>query len=411
MPPQDPHTPPIALVMVGLPARGKTYISRKISRYLSWLGYQTRVFNVGNYRRARLGAAQAHAFFDPTNAEGVEARRQLAMAALRDMLKWLKGGGQVGIYDATNTTRGRRRLVLEECDKAGVQVVFVESICDSAVVEANIREVKLGSPDYVDMTPEEAAEDFRARIAHYERSYEPLDDPELAYVKLIDVGRQVVVNGVEGYLCARLVFFLMNIHTDRRTIWLTRHGESEYNVENRIGGDPELTALGKGYAKNLAAYIQERVPTQQEFVLWTSTLRRTWHTAEPIGREVTQWRVLDEIDAGECDGMTYDEIRRERPEEFRARAEDKLRYRYPRGESYSDVIQRLEPVIVELERQKQPVLVVSHQGIIRGLYGYLIGRPQEECPHIQIPLHTLIEMTPTAYGYEERRIKLGPELG
>ena len=37
--------------MVGLPARGKTYISRKICRYLSWLGYKCKVFNIGNYRR------------------------------------------------------------------------------------------------------------------------------------------------------------------------------------------------------------------------------------------------------------------------------------------------------------------------------------------------------------------------
>ncbi|MBX3184385.1 MAG: 6-phosphofructo-2-kinase/fructose-2,6-bisphosphatase [Polyangiaceae bacterium] len=408
--PVDFDTPRLAVVMVGLPARGKTYIARKISRYLSWLGYQTRVFNVGNYRRARLGATQKHDFFDPENLDGSHKRRELAMDALRDMLKWLDAGGQVGIYDATNTTSERREQVLSACRRAGVQVVFIESICDPAMVEANIREVKLGSPDYVDFSPERAAEDFRARIAHYEQSYEPLADAELSYVKLIDVGRQVVVNRVEGYLPARLVYFLMNIHTDRRPIWLTRHGESEYNGEGRIGGDPNLTPRGRGYARTLAAYVTERVPDPRELVLWCSTLRRTRQTAEHVGRPPREWRALDEIDAGEYDGMTYDEIRTRHPEEFRARAEDKLRYRYPRGESYADVIQRLEPVIVEMERQKQPVLVIAHQGIIRGLYGYLVGRPQEECPHIQIPLHTLIEMAPTAYGYEERRIELGPAV-
>ena len=46
------------------------------------------------------------------------------------------------------------------------------------------------------------------------------------------------------------------------------------------------------------------------------------------------------------------------PEEFEARKRDKLRYRYPRGESYLDVIQRLEPVIFELERATSPVVVV-----------------------------------------------------
>ena len=42
--------------------------------------------------------------------------------------------------------------------------------------------------------------DFRARIAHYERVYEPLDDDEGAYIKLIDVGRSVTVSNVHGYL-------------------------------------------------------------------------------------------------------------------------------------------------------------------------------------------------------------------
>jgi broad specificity phosphatase PhoE len=67
-------------------------------------------------------------------------------------------------------------------------------------------------------------------------------------------------------------------------------------------------------------------------------------------------------------------------------------------------------LIVDLERQRRPVLLVAHQAIIRVLYSYLMGRPQEECPHVPIPLHTLIELTPTAYGYEERRIDLEPHL-
>lgn len=55
------------------------------------------------------------------------------------------------------------------------------------------------------------------------------------------------------------------------------------------------------------------------------------------------------------------QIKEEMPQEYEARQTDKLRYRYPRGESYLDVIQRLESVIVELERQSSPVLVIAHQ--------------------------------------------------
>jgi broad specificity phosphatase PhoE len=94
------------------------------------------------------------------------------------------------------------------------------------------------------------------------------------------------------------------------------------------------------------------------------------------------------------------------PDEFAARSSDKFRYRYPRGESYADIIQRLEPVIVELEGLRWPVLVIGHQAALRALYGYLIGKPQEDCPYLSVPLHTVIELTPTESGYAEKRFEL-----
>lgn len=407
--PHNPGTDKLALVMVGLPARGKTFISRKIARYLAWLGYRTRVFNVGDYRRALAGPKQPAQFFNPQNVQDYETRVNIALGALGDMIAWFRGGGEVGIYDATNTERKRRDLVYETLVAAGIQVVFIESICeDESVVEANVRENKLRSPDYADVEPEEAVRDFRARIAHYESTYEPLDDPKRSYVKLIDVGRQFVVNRLEGYLSARLIFFLMNIHPARRKIWLTRHGECRFNVQGRIGGDTELSAQGIDYSKSLAKLMAEQVPNSESLVVWTSTLRRTVQTAQALPVTPVAWRALDEIDAGICDAMTYAEIKEQLPEEYAARTADKFRYRYPRGESYADVIQRLEPVIVELERQRAPVLVIAHQAVVRALYGYLMGRPQEECPYLPVPLHTVIALTPTAYGYEERRHQLEP---
>ena len=49
--------------------------------------------------------------------------------------------------------------------------------------------------------------------------------------------------------------------------------------------------------------------------------------------------------------------------------------RYPSGESYMDVIQRLEPVIIEIERERECVCVVAHQAILRALYGYFMKVP------------------------------------
>jgi bisphosphoglycerate-dependent phosphoglycerate mutase len=51
---------------------------------------------------------------------------------------------------------------------------------------------------------------------------------------------------------------LMNIHITPRTIYLTRHGESEFNVMGKIGGDPRLSERGRQYAASLAKFINEQ---------------------------------------------------------------------------------------------------------------------------------------------------------
>jgi broad specificity phosphatase PhoE/predicted kinase len=403
-----PLTRPIVLCTVGLPARGKTYLARKLARYLDWHGYRAQVFNVGNYRRARLGADQPAAFFDPANAEGRSARERLALAALDDLVDWLSAGGQIGIYDATNSTRARRAEVTTRLAKEGLEPIFVESICnDPAIVEANIRETKLSSPDYRDRDAEEAIADFRARIAYYERAYQPVEDDEGAYIKLVDVGRKVIAHRISGYIAAQLVSYLSNLHLASRAIWLTRHGESEFNPEGRIGGDPDLTARGQAYAERLAALLAVELGGQVPEV-WTSTLRRSVATGAALPWAAASLRSLDEIDAGTCDGMTYEELGRLLPEEAAARAADKLHYRYPRGESYQDVIERLHPVVVEIERQRAPVVVVAHNAVIRVLYGFFAGYSPLEVPRIEIPLHTAIRLLPKAYGCEEQRLALGP---
>ena len=170
-----------------------------------------------------------------------------------------------------------------------------------------------------------------------------------------------------------------------------------------------MSPRGEGYARDLATWVRREQPG--ELVVWTSTLLRTIQTAAELGRETLPIRALDEIDAGVCDGMTYEEIAAELPDEFAARQANKLSYRYPRGESYEDVIRRLDPVIIELERQRDPVLIVAHQAVLRALYGYIKGLPLEKVPHLPIPLHTVIKVVPKAYGADEERIPLGVTSG
>lgn len=340
-------------------------------------------------------------------------RQAAAEAAVSDMLKWFsKGKGIVAVLDATNSSKARRRWVAERCNQHDIHTIYVESKCDNdEIIMANILEVKTTSPDYKGQDPEEAALDFRNRIKNYENVYETIDEDEkdLTYVKLIDVGSQVIINQIQDYLQSRVVYYLMNLHIRPRSIWLSRHGESEYNLDGRIGGDALLSERGELYARKLPELVATSVEAGRKLTIWTSTLKRTIATARFLaasskGYDKLEWKALDELDSGVCDGLTYQEIADQFPEDFKARDDDKYNYRYRGGESYRDVVIRLEPIIMELERSEN-IIIVTHQAVLRCIYAYYMNVPQEQSPWMEVPLHTLIKLTPRAYGTEEQRFK------
>ncbi|XP_067359507.1 6-phosphofructo-2-kinase/fructose-2,6-bisphosphatase 4b isoform X1 [Channa argus] len=406
---------PTLIVTVGLPARGKTYISKKLTRYLNWIGVPTKEFNVGQYRRECLKIYKSFEFFRPDNEEGLKIRRHCAMAALNDVRQYLRvEGGQVAVFDATNTTRERRGTIVKFAEQNGFKVFFVESVCDDAeVIAQNIVQVKLGSPDYIHCNTEEAMEDFMKRIKCYESSYQSLDevlDRDLSYIKIIDVGRRYLVNRVLDHIQSRIVYYLMNIHITPRSIYLCRHGESDLNIKGRIGGDSGLSGRGKEvcfvyvFAKHLRKFIQDQ--KIKDLKVWTSQMKRTIQTAECLGVPYEQWKALNEIDAGVCEEMMYEEIQEHYPLEFALRDQDKYRYRYPKGESYEDLVQRLEPVIMELERQEN-ILVICHQAVMRCLLAYFLDKSAYELPYLKCPLHTMLKLTPVAYGCKVESVYLG----
>ncbi|KIW35578.1 hypothetical protein, variant 1 [Cladophialophora immunda] len=402
----------IVVVMVGLPARGKSLIAGKVKRYLRWTSVNAEVFNVGKYRRTDNPHPDAK-FFDVNNAEGEKARRAAAEAAVADMLMWFKDkNNKVALLDATNSTKSRRKWIHDKIVEANLLHLFVESKCDDEdLIMANILEVKTTSPDYIGQDPEVAAKDFRNRIRNYEKVYQTIDESEkhLTYVKIINIGARVVINLIQDYLQSRLVYYLTNLHIKPRSIWLSRHGESEYNLEGKIGGDANLSERGERYAKMLPELVKRSgLPKDAPLTIWTSTLKRTSQTAhylqEELGWEKLQWKALDELDSGVCDGMTYQQIAEKYPEDFQARDDDKYNYRYRGGESYRDVVIRLEPIIMELERSEN-IIIITHQAIVRCIFAYFMEIPQEKSPWMEVPLHTLMKLTPKAYGTEVERFK------
>ncbi|XP_056604562.1 6-phosphofructo-2-kinase/fructose-2,6-bisphosphatase 3 isoform X2 [Triplophysa dalaica] len=409
-----PHlaNPPTVIVMVGLPARGKTYISRKLTRYLNWIGIPTKVFNVGEYRREAVKHYSSYDFFKSDNEDAFKIRQQCALAALRDVKIYLtEEEGQVAVFDATNTTRERRDMILDFGAKNGFKVFFIESVCDDPnVIACNILEVKISCPDYQDCNKTDAMEDFMKRIECYRLNYQPLDpdqyDRNMSFIKVIDVGRRFLVNRIQDHIQSRIVYYLMNIHVQPRSIYLCRHGESQHNRQGRLGGDSGLSTHGQKFAGALANVVKEQ--NLKGLKVWTSQLRRSIQTAEALNVPYEQWKALNEIDAGVCEEMTYEEVRERFPEEFTLRDQDKYYYRYPSGESYQDLVQRVEPVIMELERHENS-LVICHQAVMRCLLAYFLDKSADEMPYLKCPLHTVLKLTPMAYGCKVESIFLDVE--
>ncbi|KAM9444380.1 6-phosphofructo-2-kinase/fructose-2,6-bisphosphatase 2 isoform 2-T2 [Clarias gariepinus] len=403
---------PTLIVMIGLPARGKTYMSKKLTRYLNWIGVPTKVFNLGVYRREAVRAYKSYDFFRHDNEEAMRIRKKCALVALQDVKSYLnEEGGQIAVFDATNTTRERRDLILNFVKENSYKVFFVESVCDDPdVIAANILEVKVSSPDYPEGHREQVMEDFLKRIECYKVTYQPLDpddyDKDLSFIKVVNVGRRFLVNRIQDYIQSKIVYYLMNIRVHSHCIYLCRHGESDHNVEGRIGGDAELSPRGKQFATVLRGFIEEH--GLSDLKVWTSQLRRSIQTAEALGVPYEQWKILNEIDAGVCEEMTYEMIQNSFPEEFALRDQDKYHYRYPGGESYQDLVQRLEPVIMELERQGN-VLVICHQAVMRCLLAYFLDKNADDLPYLKCPLHTVLKLTPVAYGCKVEMFYLNVE--
>lgn len=434
-------TEKLIIVMCGLPATGKTHIANRIARYINFfLAMETKIFNVGDYRRKLFGAKLPAEFFDHSNKEFMAKRELACDSALSDLTKFMKEDGvRVGILDSTNSTKKRRAHIREALQTLKCKVIALETICDrDDLIEHNIRIIKMNTPDYKDVDQEAAFKDFTQRRENYINVYETVDESDGSYIKMIN-NQTYVVHNVRGYLPQKVVQFVMNLHTLPRVFYLSRHGQSEYNLLGKIGGDAGLTEAGTEYARRLAVFARDHVGMEvvkdeetgeekripRPARLWTSTLRRTKETAQFIKHEKIQsfkwdngdeveWiqfqgrarRNLDELYAGVCDGLTYKEIEEKYPEEFARRQEDKLTYRYPRGESYMDVTLRLETIVFDIERTREPILIVGHQGIHRLLYAYFMGLDRDQAPYVSIPLNTVIELTPNAYGCEETRYLL-----
>jgi probable phosphoglycerate mutase len=159
------------------------------------------------------------------------------------------------------------------------------------------------------------------------------------------------------------------------TIVLVRHGETDWNRENRFQGhsDPPLNALGRAQARELA----EELALQRVTVAYTSPLRRASQTAEilasRLGVEVHPSETLMEVDVGSWSGLTREEVESRYPDGYRRWLE--YGHGWEDGETYEELGERVVSGLLEIGsgHPGETVLTVTHGGPIRSALAAAAG--------------------------------------
>ena len=162
------------------------------------------------------------------------------------------------------------------------------------------------------------------------------------------------------------------------TLVLVRHGETDWNRERRFQGhaDMPLNDTGRRQARELADALRYEGLT----VVYTSPLRRASETAgivaHRLGLEAEELEALREIDVGDWQGLTVDEVKARFPE----LADVAWRSGWPNGETHEQLGARVLPALLDLPGRHPDarVLGVTHAGPIRVALAAAAGLSHEE---------------------------------
>lgn len=176
---------------------------------------------------------------------------------------------------------------------------------------------------------------------------------------------------------------LRSAHLDgRRLIFLARHGAIESPAEpKRFIGQIEvpLGAEGRRQAESLAKALEGASLS----AVFCSDLERSFETAKIVaeshGVPYVPRSDLREISLGGWEGLSFDEVRKNQPDEFNARGADVVYYRPPGGESFHDCALRVLPAFHEiLNTTRGNILIVGHAGVNRIILSRILSRPLEK---------------------------------
>lgn len=196
--------------------------------------------------------------------------------------------------------RHTRQNVTTFCTSKSFHHLLVEFDCDEKSLEENIEETsqfyknfdKHMNWSYV----------CREKIKQHAPKYEPcqmeIEGPLITVHNSENpVVHSVTARGVQGALQTSILGKLSSPVIKHQLFYFSRHGESDYNVLGRIGGDADLSTRGKCYADHLTKYFATAPGVIKPQMIWTSELQRTIHTAQNVAGAHAAVKDLNEINA------------------------------------------------------------------------------------------------------------------
>lgn len=384
----------LVIIMVGVSARGKTYVRREISRYLSWHGRKVAVLSHRDFRMAVVGERTTLS----ADEEGIISR-----SIAQEMKRIMSDGPVTIILDGTHLTRCRRgslhSAILSEriCDPQSI--IFLERyIDDMPTLRRNCR----AAARTMDVTEEQ----YMQRCEEQMRIYNPLSpsiDSQLTFIRIIN-NSKLHFHRVSGRI-GRVGNLLGHLRHRSIRLYLATHGQAE-DAERRK--NETLTASGRVFRNQLFNYISGEMKGRL-FSVKVGTSGACLETAAPfveaeaaymaaapspmvstraealeesdsehesfgvVACRVGQFSTLDDIKYGDCEGFTTDEIMSVMPKTYETIIRDPYNTAWPNGESVRQVFEtRLEQHILDILSSSHPILIITHPLLIRGLVAYFV---------------------------------------
>jgi alpha-ribazole phosphatase len=183
-------------------------------------------------------------------------------------------------------------------------------------------------------------------------------------------------------------------------VWLIRHGETEEKSRNRCYGSLNIKLSDAG--RKQIAGVAEYLKTEPIAAIYSSPRSRAVESAELLARAVEVIPDLAEINFGDFEGLTYDEIALRYPNVYQEWMNTPTRVQFPNGESFTQMRDRVVNAFQALlaAHQEQTIAIVSHGGVNRIIIAWALQMPDAAIfrlaqPYAAVSLLEFVEGIPS----------------